>query len=444
MRSKIDAVLGAACAAEGEETVQVARRCTARPSLSRAIVLLFSVACGLAVANIYYAQPLLDTIADEFGIGRAAAGIIITITQFGYGVGLLFVAPLGDVVDRRRLIIGQSLLSVIALLAVASAPTATILLTAVAAVGVLAVVTQVLVAYVAILAHPSERGRAVGTVTSGIVIGILLARTVSGTLSDAFGWRSVYYVSAVVTLLIVAALLKVLPQQAAPSTRVSMPRLIGSMLILFVEEPTLRIRAILALLIFAAATTLLTAMVLPLAAPPLSLSHAEIGLFGIAGVAGAVGASRAGRLSDEGYAQRTTGIGLACMLVSWLPSALLNESLWALVVGVVIIDFGLQSVHVASQSLIYRARPEQQSRLTAGYMIFYSVGCALGSIISTLAYARAGWNAVCVVGASISAVAMIFWARTRHLTPDTRSSTGTGSRAQRGDRDDDALSQCRR
>lgn len=392
-------------------------RVAAARSLSRAVALLFSIACGLAVANVYYAQPLLDVIAEEFAISRASIGIVITVTQIGYGLGLLLVVPLGDLLDRRRLVLGQSLLSVLALLAVAFAPSGVVLLGAISAVGVLAVVTQVLVAYAAILADPAERGRVVGIVTSGIILGILLARTVSGTLSDLFGWRSVYAVSAVATLIVAGLLFRTLPRQAKPEVHISYPRLIGSVFLLFVQEPVLRIRAVLALLIFAAVTVLLTPLVLPLAAPPFSLSHTQIGLFGLAGAAGALGASRAGRLSDRGLAQRTTGIGLAVMLVSWLPIALLSYSLWALVIGVVAIDYGLQSVHVANQSLVYRVRPEAQSRLTAGYMIFYSIGSATGSITSTLAYAQAGWNGVCLLGASICAVALVFWISTRHLTP---------------------------
>ncbi len=188
------------------------------------------------------------------------------------------------------------------------------------------------------------------------------------------------------------------------------------MVTLLVEEPVLRIRAILALLIFTAITILWPPMVLPLSAPPFSLSHTEIGLFGFAGAMGAVGASSAGRLADRGHAQRATGVSLAIMLVSWLPIALLSYSLWGLVIGVVTMDFGLQSVHVANQSLIYRVRPEARSRLTAGYMIFYSIGCATGSIISTLVYARTRWTGVCALGAAISAIAITFWAFTRHLT----------------------------
>jgi predicted MFS family arabinose efflux permease len=400
-----------------EEDGVVGHAVATSPALSRAVTLLFSTVCGLAVANVYYAQPLLDKMADDFGFTRAAIGIVITTTQVGYGLGLLLLVPLGDLLNRRRLIIGQSLLSVFALLAVGSAPTQMTLLAALASVGMLAVVTQVLVAYAAVLAPPSEKGRVVGIVTSGIVIGILLARTIAGTLADLLGWRSVYFVSAAATLVVLGPLFRALPAKRAPGVRLSYSRLIGSTLTLFIEEPVLRIRATLALLSFTAITMLLTPMVLPLAAPPFSLSHTTIGLFGLAGVAGALGASRAGMWADQGHAQRTTGIALAVMLISWLPSALLPRSLLGLIVGVVMIDFGLQSVHVSNQALIYRVRPEAQSRLTAGYMIFYSIGCATGSIVSTLTYARAGWNGVCLVGAGVSALALGFWATTRHLTP---------------------------
>ena len=403
-----------------EPAVANVRKAENRQGLSPAVALLFSIACGLAVANVYYAQPLLDSMADEFGFSRAAIGLVITVTQIGYGLGLLFVVPLGDLCDRRQLIVGQSLLSALALLVIAFAPTGAVLLTGMAAAGLLAVVTQVLVAYAAILAGAAERGRIVGSVTSGIVIGILLARTVSGTLSDILGWRSVYILSAVATVVIAALLGKALPRQTVPSIRMSYPRLIGSVFTLFIEEPILRIRATIALLIFSAITMLWTPMVLPLSAPPFSLSHTEVGLFGLAGAMGAIGAARAGRLADRGLAQRTTGISLTLMLASWLPISLLGHSIWGLIVGVVTIDFGLQSVHVANQSLIYRVRPEAQSRLTAGYMVFYSIGCAIGSIVSTVVYARAGWSGVCAAGSAISAIALVFWALTRHLAPDAR------------------------
>ncbi|WP_232667005.1 MFS transporter [Pseudonocardia sp. TRM90224] len=381
---------------------------------STRLPLLFSLACGLAVANVYYSQPLLEIIGSEFGMSVATVGIVGTVTQVGYGLGLLLIVPLGDLLDRRRLVVRQTLLSAVALGAVVLAPTGAVLLASMAAVGALAVVTQVLVAYAAGLANPGDRGRDVGIVTSGIIVGILLARTVSGTLADLAGWRSVYVVSAAAALAMAGLLHVALPRTAEPRAQIPYRRLIGSVFRLFVEVPMLRVRAVLAALIFAAFVVLYTPMVLPLSAPPYSLSTTQVGLFGLAGALGALGASHAGRLTDRGRGQRTTGIGLTIMLGSWLAVAFLPLSLWGLVVGVLAIDFGLQSVHVANQSLIYRVRPEAQSRLTAGYMIFYSVGSAAGAIASTTVYAHAGWTGVCVLGAAISLAALVFWAVTRN------------------------------
>jgi predicted MFS family arabinose efflux permease len=377
--------------------------------LSLPIIILFAVAAGMSVANVYYAQPLLDAMAGTFGISQAAVGMIITFTQVGYGVGLLLLVPLGDLVDSRKLIIAQLGLLSLFLVIVALAPAVFILLGGMIMIGLLAVVTQTLVAFVANMANDNERGRVVGTVTSGIITGILLARTISGTLADLAGWRSVYFVSAAMTLLIAIILFRVAPVAKKPQIKEAYPQLLKSVFVLFANEPVLLARGIIAMLIFAAGTVLWTPMVLPLSAPPFSLSHTEIGLFGLAGVAGALGATRAGRLADRGFAQWTSGIGLTLVLLSWIPTAMIAQSLWGLVIGVIIFDFGLQAVHVTNQSIILKVRPEARSRITGGYMVFYAIGSGAGSIASTTVFAHAGWMGVCILGASISALALLWW-----------------------------------
>lgn len=386
------------------------------PSLSRSVALLFAVACGLAVSNIYYAQPLLDAMATEFGISHAYIGMVVTVTQICYALGLLLLVPLGDLVNRRRLIALQMLLSVAALIVVGMSLTPILLLIGMAAVGLLAVVTQTLVAFASTLAAPPERGRVVGLVTSGVVIGILLARTVAGILADLAGWRTVYLVSAALTLLMACALFRVLPNDDKARTSLSYPQLLRSVLMLFVQEPLLRIRAVLALLIFTAFSVLWTSLVLPLSAPPLSLSHSSIGSFGLAGVAGALAAARAGRLADRGLGQKTTGFALTLLLVSWAFIGMAEYALPALVAGILLLDLAVQAVHVTNQSMIFNIRPEARSRLTGGYMIFYSIGSATGSIASTAVYAQAGWSGVCMLGAAVSALALLFWALTRRMT----------------------------
>lgn len=383
--------------------------------MSRSVALLFAIACGLAVANIYYAQPLLDAISQEFGITPSSVGLVITITQVCYALGLLLLVPLGDLLNRRWLIAGQMLISVLALIVVGTAPTSRVLFISIAAVGLLAVVTQTLVAFAATLADPAERGRTVGVVTSGIVIGILLARTFAGVLTDVAGWRSVYLVSAGLTLIMAGVLFRVLPKDEPSREALSYLQLLRSLFTLFAQERILRIRAVLALLIFTAFSILWTSLVLPLGAPPLSLSHTAIGAFGLAGVAGALAAARAGRLADRGLGQRTTGAALILLLLSWLPISYTEHSLPSLVAGIILLDLAVQAVHVTNQSMILNLHPEARSRLTAGYMIFYSIGSATGSIASTSIYAYSGWNGVCLLGAMVSALALLFWALTRRL-----------------------------
>lgn len=381
-------------------------------SMTRAVTLLFATACGISVANIYFAQPLLDQLSEAFGINHSTIGIVITITQIFYGLGLLLLVPLGDLLNQRRLIIGQMLLSIMALVIVGTAFSSILLFAGMALVGLLAVVTQTLVAFAATMAPSAERGKVVGIVTSGIVIGILLARTFAGILTDLAGWRSVYLVSAVIMLLMVCMFVKVLPHAEREVKSLSYSQLIRSVLDLFIQERTLRIRSFLAMLIFADFSILWTSLVLPLSTPPFTLSHSAIGAFGLVGVAGALAAARAGKLADQGSGQRTTGISLAILLLSWLFIRYLENSLIALVIGIILLDLAVQAVHVTNQTMILPLRAEARSRLTAGYMVFYSIGGASGSIASTQMYAHFGWGGVCLLGASISAFALLFWAMT--------------------------------
>ncbi|MCI8211689.1 MFS transporter [Pseudomonas sp. S25] len=383
------------------------------PELSPVLTLLLSITCALAVANVYFAQPLLDSMAQSLGVEPGMIGIVVTATQIGYGVGLIFIVPLGDLLNRKTLILTQVLLSAVSLVVVGAAQQWSDLLGAMISVGLMAVVVQVVVAYVAALSTPSRRGQAVGTVTSGIVLGILLARFTSGVIADIAGWRVVYFVSAGLMLTVAVVLWRTIPAKSLPRVESSYLALLLSTFKLFVTEPVLRVRGVFALLIFAAFSVLWTAMVLPLSAPPLSLSHTQIGLFGLAGIAGALAASRAGRWADRGLGQRITGIALTLLVLSWVPIAFAETSLLALIVGVIVLDFAVQAVHVTNQSLIFAARPDAQSRLVGAYMFFYSIGSALGAVAATQIYALWGWVAVCLLGASISVLALGFWVWTR-------------------------------
>lgn len=389
----------------------------------RSVTLLLAIACGLAVSTIYAGQPLLVTIGAELAIGAGTLGLIVTITQVGYGVGLVLLVPLGDLVDRRRLIVTQLVLLAAALLVVAAAGTAALLLAGLAAVGLLAVAVQTMVAYAATLADTASgtpaSGRIIGAVTSGVVIGILLARTVSGVLADIAGWRAAYLVWAVALLGIAVAAHRMLDRRDPPAPAVRYGALLRSMVRLFVDEPLFRSRALLALFVFAAFSTLWSALALPLSAPPLALGNAAIGAFGLAGVAGALAAIPAGRLADRGRAQLTTGVALTLLVLSWLPIAIGTDVLWLLAIGIVVLDLAVQAVHVSNQSLIVALRPDAGSRLIAGYMVCYSIGSGLGAMAATALYAAAGWIGVCLLGAAFSTLALMTWAVTRRCRTAT-------------------------
>ena len=400
--------------------------------MPRRLVWLLAVACGLAVANIYYAYPLLASIADTFHISYGAVGVVVTVTQIGYGVGLLMLVPLGDIVDGRRLVVVQWLLSVVALVIVGTAGSSAVVLIGMAAVGLLAVVIQVQVAYAASLAAPDERGRVVGSVTSGVVLGILLSRTLAGVVADLASWRAVYLGSAAAALVISALLWRALPARQPQPRSMTYRQLIRSTLALYRAEPVLRTRATLAMLVFGAMGVLWSSLVLTLSAPPFSLSTTTIGLFGFVGVAGAFAAATAGQLADRGRGHVTTGVALTLMLVAWLPIGLVRQSLVAFVLGLILVDLAVQAVHVTSQSMIYAINADARSRLVGAYMIFYSIGTGGGAVVSTVTYAWAGWTGVCVLGAGVSGVALLYWAwrsplRARH--PARTDSTANFARA---------------
>ncbi len=392
-----------------------------RTGVSTSLAWLFAIASGLSVANVYYAQPLLDALARDFGISHAAVGGVITATQLGCALALLFLVPLGDRVDRRRLMAMQMLALTFALVAVGMAQSTLALLAGMLAVGLLGTaMTQGLIAYAASAAAPHEQGQVVGTAQGGVFIGLLLARVFAGGVSDLAGWRGVYFCAALLMLGIAIPLWRRLPILPPASRTLSYPRLLASMLTLLRQEKVLQVRGMLALLMFAAFNIFWSALVLPLSAPPYNFSHTLIGAFGLAGVVGALAAARAGQWADRGYARRTSGLALLMLLLAWWPLSLMEISLWALVMGIVLLDLGGQALHVTNQSLIFRTRPDAHSRLVGLYMMFYAVGSGLGAISTTVTYARFGWQGVCTLGASVSLLALVFWWVTQRQFAETR------------------------
>ncbi|MEU4445697.1 MFS transporter [Actinosynnema sp. NPDC050801] len=385
-------------------------RMRAGAGMSSGMVTLFAVAAGLAVANIYYAQPLLTSIAREFGVGSGSAALLVTVTTAGYAVGLVLVVPLADIRNRRRLVV--TLLSVVAVVqgCSAAAPDLTTLTALSAVLAVSAVVAPIMVAFTATLASPDQRGRVTGSVMSGVLVGVLLARTGGGLIADWAGtWRAVYATAAVLMVALAVTLHRTLPDVAV-ADRISYRDLLRSVVSIVREEPVLRLRCVYGFLSFAGFSALWASMAFLLTAPPYLFGESLIGAFGLLGVVGAVAARVTGQFVDRGWEKATTGVLLAVVLVSWGAMAL-GRGHWlaALVVGVVALDLGVQGVQVANLAAVYRLRPEARNRITMAYTGTYFFGGAVGAAVSGAAFAMGGWLAVCGAGAMFAAAALAVW-----------------------------------
>lgn len=381
--------------------------------LSPALIALMSVATGLAVASNYYAQPLLETIARAFSLSAGQAGFIVTAAQLGYAFGLLFLVPLGDMFERRTLIVCMTLLAAGGLLITASSHSLTFMILGTALTGLFSVVAQILVPLAATLASPDQRGKVVGTIMSGLLFGILLARTVAGLLASLGGWRTVYWVASGLMVLMAFALWRGLPKVKS-DTHLNYPQLLRSVFSLFIHDKLLRTRALLGCLTFANFSILWTSMAFLLAGAPFHFSEATIGLFGLAGAAGALGARPAGGLVDKGKSHLTTTTGLLLLLLSWTAIWFGHLSVLALIVGILVLDLTVQGVHITNQTVIYRVKPDARNRLTAGYMTSYFIGGAAGSLISASAWQHWGWAGVCLAGATLALLNLLVWWRGFH------------------------------
>jgi predicted MFS family arabinose efflux permease len=367
-----------------------------------------ATATGLAVASNYYAQPLLHSIAEHFGLSTASAGSIVIAAQLSYGAGLLLLAPLGDLFEQRRLIVSMTLIASVGLLISACAQSLPWLIVGTALTGLFSVVAQILVPMAAALSAPEQRGRAVGTLMSGLLLGILLARTAAGFMAELGGWRSIYILAAVLMAITALALYRSLPQHHSHAG-LKYPALIGSVFRLFAEEPVLRLRALLGLLSFSLFALFWTPLAFLLSSAPYHYSDAVIGLFGLAGAAGALAANWAGRLADRGKGALGTTIGLTALLLSWVPLGFAQQSLAALLLGVLVLDLAVQLVHVSNQNAVIALRPEARTRLNAGYITCYFIGGAFGSLLGTQLFQRYGWDGIVVAGLIIGALALLAW-----------------------------------
>jgi predicted MFS family arabinose efflux permease len=365
-------------------------------------------ATGAIVANIYYAQPLEAVLAEAFHASTGAIGLMLTLVQLGYALGLALLVPLGDLRERRGLVVVMLGVTVVAQLVAAFAPALAVLTAALTLVGVTSVAAQVLVPFAAHLAPPGKAGTTVSTVMSGLLIGILASRVVAGLVAHAFGWHAVFLLGAALTALGAALLWHELPV-LEPDVSMSYPQLLKSVVVLLRDEPVLRWRIVLSACGFASFSAIWTNIGFLLAGAPHGLNSGQIGLFSLFGVAGAVGAQFAGRLADRGWAHRMVGVFLLLTAVAVVALWFGSTSLVAVAIGLVLFDMGVQGAHISNQTIVFALRPEARSRMNSAYMTLYFLAGAGGSALSALAYAAGGWPAVCVVAGALPLLGCLLW-----------------------------------
>ncbi len=376
------------------------------------MVLLFAIATGQAVASNYLAQPLLETLRGLFGVSEGVAGLIVTAAQVGYAAGLILLLPLGDLFERRRLIVTLAAITVAGLAAAAVAPSIGLLIVATAVIGMSSVMAQLLVPFAATLAPEAQRGRVVGNVMSGLMLGILLARTFSGLVAQAAGWRTVYVIAAVL-MLAQAVLLYVKLPVYRQSAGLPYPKLLASVVRITRDEPVLRRRSLYGMFSFATFSVLWTTLAFLLSGAPYNYGDGIIGLFGLVGAAGALAASVVGHYTDRGWVYWLTGAGCLLTVLAFVLLWFGQSSLPFLIAGILILDVGSQGIHISNQSEIYRLRPEARNRINAFYMTSCFVGAAAGSASAAFAYDRWGWAGTCALGSLLGLAVVARWATDR-------------------------------
>jgi len=379
------------------------------PALTPALLATLAVSTGLAVASIYYAQPMLALLAETQHASPFAVGLVPTMTQLGYAAGILLLTPLGDRLDRRRVIGVKTLLLVAALLASAMAPSLPLLVAASFGVGLLATVAQDIVPAVATLAPAARRGRAVGTVMTGLLLGILLSRVVSGVVAGQWGWRVMFGLAAAAMAVVATVLFWRLPR-FTPTTTLPYPALLGSLLTLWRRHAALRRAAFAQGLLAVAFSAFWSTLAVWLHAPPFGLGSAAAGAFGLAGAAGALAAPLAGRLSDRHGPLGVARLGALLVLGSFLallalPSLDRGAGLWLVSLAALGFDLGVQASLIAHQTIVYGLDPEARSRLNAVFFTVVFMGMATGSVLGSLLLDLAGVRAVFGLAALAAAAA---------------------------------------
>jgi len=372
--------------------------------MRRNIVWMMAITSGAAVANLFYSQPLLVVIAQSFHADAQQVGFIPGVTQVGYALGMFLFVPLGDLIERRRLIVTLLTATALALGAVALSLSITWLVVASLVIGMTTIVAQLIIPFAAQLAKPGERGKVVGMIMSGLLLGILLARTVSGFVGSSLGWRAMYWIACGLMIVFAVALAVLLPKSQPPLT-MSYRQLMQSLLSLIREHPVLREVSMIGAMSIGVFSAFWSTLAFLLEKPPYHYGSEVVGLFGLVGVVGAIAAQIAGRLADKRSPRLAMGFAITITTSSFCVFWLFGDQLLGLIVGVILLDLGVQATQVFNQARIYSLPAEIHSRLNTVYMVFYTLGGALGSFLGAYGWSMWQWNGVCGVGLLMLVVA---------------------------------------
>ena len=387
-------------------------RSETRPPVSlRVVGLVMALACGLAVANIYYSQPLLDLIAHDFGTSQGTASLVVTLTQLGYAAGLLFIVPLGDRLENRALVTRMLIGTAVALALAGVSPVFGVFLALSVLVGITSVVVQVLVPLAAHLAPEGQQGAFVGKVMGGLLLGILLARSAASGLAEVLDWRAIYLISAVLMVALSALLRRTLPSRPPEHTG-SYVASLATVARLVVEEPVLRRRAFNQAMMFGAFTAYWTAIAYELIDEH-GFGQGQIALFALVGAGGALAAPIAGRVADRGHGDWASGVALLVASATFVLAMTGHASVIALAVAAVFLDFAVQSHQVMSQHVIYALRPEARARINTVFMTTVFIGGTVASLITGALHDRYGWTGACWLGVVLPLVGFGVWVRGR-------------------------------
>lgn len=390
---------------------------TGHQTLNTRLVILMSITTGVVVANNYYNQPLLGIMARDFGVSELQISSVPMLTQIGYAFGLFFVVPLGDKLKRKKLILSAFAFIIAALIGMAMAQNPFQLKLFSFLIGFTAVIAQLLVPMAAQLASEDKRGRAIGTVMSGLLMGILASRTLSGYVGAHWGWQAIYYIAAIMIALLFFCLVRYLPE-IQPDFKGSYPSLLKSIITQFRTQANLRLASFRGALDFACFSVFWTTIVFLLEGAPFHMGSDVAGAMGLVGIAGAIVASYVGRLSDRMSKNKLIIAGIIIVVISWIVLGFSGKSLIGLIIGAFLLDWGVQSVHITNQAIIFAGNPTARNRINTVYMVWYFIGGSLGTLVGGYIWFYGGWTGTAISGVVLSVLMLLVHLLGRGTLPE--------------------------